>query len=474
MKIPAFLGGSGIAQSPAAVNARTMNFYPELLKTPGGKSQIQLYPTPGVTQAALSGYSPARGSFAQNGRCFWAMGTQLQELSTSSTLTSLGDIAYSDTLPVSMVANGDAGDQLFAVASGVAYLLNLTTNALSTPAVEGSPVMAAYLDGYFLYLDDASRLFHSTLFDGTAWDATDVAARSAAPDPWQAVHVNKSNKTLCLFGEETTEFWYNAGLSPYPFAPIPGALIPYGILAPFSVKQVGGAVMFLGRTSSGQGDVIMLEGLQPRPIGDQQLHAALASYDTLDDAVADTYEELGHVFYELSFPSGITWVYDLTTGLWHERGTWLGDRYIAKRTQNHAFFNGTHYVGDRETGVIYRQSVDLREDVDSLAIRRLRQGPSISHENKRIFYDSFELLAEMGLAELGETDYVTLQMSNDGGKTWGNELPRSMGARGDYGARMQWKRLGSARDRQFRIVTTAPARLIDAFIEAHPGVEIAA
>lgn len=484
MVTPAFLGGSYVAQSPTALNERTMNFYPELLPMPGGKSKVQLYPTPGVTTFATSGYGPTRGSFYQNGRVFFAKGTKLMEYDETGTETDRGSLLYSSSHPVTFAANGDAGDQLMIVVhqaaldNGQLRILDLGTNTISTPVISPAPVMGAYLDGYFLFLDTLSTLYKSALYDGTSWDATHFAQRSAAPDPWKAVAVNKANKTIGLFGEETSEFWYDAGApATMPFKPIPGALIPYGIAAPYSVKQVGKSLIWLSRTSSGQGEVVQVDGLVPKVISTPALTTALAAYDTIGDAVGDTYEALGHTFYLLTFPAaGATWVYDLTTGLWHERGTWISEdnEYVASRTRFHTFAFGKLLAGDSEDGTIYEVTNTSSVDVDDRPMRRLRRGPSISFENKRLFFPRFEVFLESGLASLGDDPQVMLRYSNNGGKTWSSELWRSAGVRGDYGRRVYWNNLGSGRDRQYELVMSdeAPWRLIDAFQEVEAGTEV--
>ena len=482
MKVPAFLGGSYVAQSPIALNEQSINFYPEKLEMPGGKSAIQLYPTPGFASFATSIYSPARGSMYQNGRCFFALGAQLAEVSSAGAITARGSIAFTTADPATLAANGDAGDQLLVGSGGRLDLLNLNTNVLSTPAITGTVKQVAYLDGRFLYIDTASNLYQSALFNGSSWTATEVAARSAAPDPWLALYVNKSDKLIWLFGEETSEPWYNNGASPFPFTPVPGGLIPWGIAAAYSPKQVAASVCFLARTSDGQGEVIKLDGLRPTSISTPAQRVAFAMYDRLDDAIGDTYEELGHRFYILTFPSANkTWVFDLNTGLWHERGTWISEDnvYQASRTGFHVFAFGKQLAGDRVTGTIYEQSGDYGTDVDDRAMRRLRRGPSISLENKRLFFHSFEVFLESGLglaSGQGSDPQIMLRVSNNGGKTWGNELWRSAGLRGEYGRRVRWERLGSARDRQYELVMTDPIpwRLIDVFQEVLAGTEVAA
>lgn len=49
---------------------------------------------------------------------------------------------------------------------------------------------------------------------------------------------------------------------------------------------------------------------------------------------------------------------------------------------------------------------------------------------------------------------VSLEISNDGGYTWGSPLVKNLGATGKWMERIRWLMLGSARDRVFRVRVT--------------------
>ena len=61
-----------------------------------------------------------------------------------------------------------------------------------------------------------------------------------------------------------------------------------------------------------------------------------------------------------------------------------------------------------------------------------------------------------------------LQVSNDGGRTWGSERWKCAGAIGEYGARAIWHRLGMARRRCWQIVASDPVKWI--IVNAYIGV----
>ena len=56
----------------------------------------------------------------------------------------------------------------------------------------------------------------------------------------------------------------------------------------------------------------------------------------------------------------------------------------------------------------------------------------------------------------GADPQVMLRISNDGGKTWTEELWRSAGKLGEYTKRVSWNRMGSARRRVFEVTMTDP------------------
>ena len=67
----------------------------------------------------------------------------------------------------------------------------------------------------------------------------------------------------------------------------------------------------------------------------------------------------------------------------------------------------------------------------------------------------------------GDDPQVMLQMSNDGGHSYGSENWRGAGKLGEYKKRLIWNRLGASRDRVFRIKVTDPVKwvILGAFVE---------
>ena len=399
MKYDAFIGGSYESQAVTADAERTVNWFPELLESPGATAKAVLYPTPGVVALSTVSKGNGRAHFALNGREFAVIGSTFYEINSEGIASSRGSVAV-DGNPATISSNGDGGGQLFITSGRNGYIYNLSTNQLSqVSALNGKASQGGHLDGYFLALDaTTATLYISNLLDGLVWDTgEDFAQRSIAPDRWVALKV--VGRFLWLFGERTSEVWYDTGAT-FPFEPHPSGLVQFGIAAPYSISILGDDVIWLAQTASGRRSVVRARGFTPQVISTRPLETKLASYTGVSVAVSDCYSEAGHSFYLLSFDKDdATWAYDDATQMWSERGTWISDdhKFTAWRPRHYAWAFNQHRMLDAGGGSIYEMGLQYTTDVGGLYVRRLRRAPAIMNENRRVFYSSFELDLEPGL-----------------------------------------------------------------------------
>lgn len=477
MKFEGFIGGSYESQAVTADQERTINWYPEMLESQGATAQRVLYPVPGVEELsdpASDVLKWGRAHIYIGGREFMIIGSVLYEGLADGTTTSRGTVpgvASAGATPCTISSSGDTGDELFITYEGQAAGYNLTSNAfVSAGGADGKSRHGGYLDGYFLALDTVtSTLYISNSADVTQWDTgTDFSQRSLAADPWKAMKV--VGRYVWLFGELTTEIWQDTG-DRFPFAPLVNNVIQYGIAAEWSAAIVGDDVIWLARNTNGRLCVCRAGGVTPEVISTHALEFAIGGYDTWDDAVAWSYSDQGHEFYVLNFDTeGATWVWDAATGIWHERGSWdtSTSEWEVWRPRYHAYAFGEHRILDSRGSKLYQMDPSFTTDVLGEAIRRQRRSPALMSEDRRVFYSQFELDLEPGLGTTGqgENPQVMLRMSDDGGKTWGTEKMRSAGKKGEYGKRVQWNRLGSARRRVFEVTVSDPIpwRLTGAYL----------
>jgi hypothetical protein len=358
------------------------------------------------------------------------------------------------------------------------YVLTPSTGVLTQitdPDFTGADTVQ-FIDGYFVFNKTGTGQFQITALYNTTIDGLDFATAEGAPDLLLSVLVD--HRELWLFGETSTEVFFNSGNSDFPFERINGAFIEQGCAAKFSPAKMDNTVYWLTADERGQGTVQRAQGYSPQRVSTHAIEYALGQMPRIDDAVAYTYQQEGHSFYVLNFPTAQkTWVYDAAVNLWHERA-WL-DPVSSVLKQDRAIcqmaFAGETIVGDWETGNLYVLDLDYFTDNGAL-IPRIRSCPHISSPDyKQQFFASLhvDMQAGVGLTTgQGSDPKAMLQWSTDGGYSWSNELWASIGKIGERRARVKWRRLGRSRDRVFRVTITDPVRvaIIGASVHLAEGV----
>lgn len=479
-----FIGGAYKGANPVSANETLVNWYRSRVETPGATFEWELLPTPGVTTFATAAVSGGRGAWAGDGRCFVAFGDTLYESDSAGTLTSRGTLAL-DANPVTFSTNGDAGNQLLITSGGNVYSYDLTTDTLTTE-ITGGVLMGGVVDGYgcvFITTTGSVGFRISDLFDLTTWDPLQFALRSIQPDLWQSMLIDPYGY-ITLMGSKTGESWANASLFPFPFAPDRSGLIEEGIAAPFSFKQAGKSKVWLSTNANGGYQVFAMRGFTPQRISHHALEHQIAQLTAaqIAEAFADTYEQEGHAFYLLSFPSGgQTWCYDFTTGEWHRRGTMIAGQYTYWRPAFHCFAFGKHLAVDRDGPTVFEVSETAFTDVDGLPLVRERTTPATTDEDQELFFDYLKILCQPGVGLMsGAPEDVDpklmLQVSNDYGETFGVERQASLGKVGKRDTRASWWLLGSGRGRVYRVRSSAavPVRITAAFQKVRGGAALEA
>lgn len=398
-----FIGGSYKSQSPLADCEELYNWYKESMQVPGASAKDGLYPTPGVQTIAEVAYGNGRAHIETLTREFAVIGPSFVEIYQNGTSTVRGTVAL-DANPATLSSSGDLSREVFITSGGNGYIFNLDTNAFSAIAVlAGKATMGAYLDGYFLALDSSlSAVYSSVLGDGTTWDPnTYWTQRSAMADRWVSMKV--VGRLIYLLGERTSEIWYDAGLTPFPFGFYTGApVIQYGCLAPFSPAVIGDSLLWVALSSSGR-RCIVKASLQAQQASTYPIDVALEKYPDATLAIGDAYSDRGHTFYRVSFDeSNVSWALDVEGGEWHKDGEWnrTTGQWESWRPRYYVNVFGQHRMLDGRGRSVFQMSGDYSTQANGDPIRRLRQTPAFTSGNDLIFYSSLELFIETGLKSL--------------------------------------------------------------------------
>jgi len=491
MKSP-ILGSSYVARSVNAADNRMVNLFPEAIPD-GGQTGGFLNRAPGLDLLVTVGTGPIRGLWTFNGVGYVVSGTELYSLTTAYVATLRGTVA--GTGPVSM---SDNGTQLFIAADGPGYIYNSTTAVFAqiTDVDFAGALVVGYLDGYFVFIQPDSQIFWVTqLLDGSSVDPLDFASAEGSPDGLVSLIVDHGQ--IWLFGTNSVEVWYNSGAADFPLTRIQGAFNEIGCAATFSVAKLDNGIFWLGADARGQGIVYRANGYTGTRVSTHAIEYAIAQYSDISDAIAYTYQQEGHAFYVLTFPTGnATWVYDVSTQAWHERAGFNNGEFMRHRSNCQMAFNSQIVLGDYVNGNIYAFDLDVYADNNSIQrwLRSWRALPSGQNNLKRTAHHTLQLDAETGVGLSGNFNFETvylqtennnflitenndflitepavitqganpqamLRWSDDGGHTWSSEHWASMGKIGEYEYRTFWRRLGSSRDRVYEVSGTDPVKI---------------
>jgi hypothetical protein len=401
-----------------------------------------------------------RGIWVVGETLFAVVAQTLYEIDVNWVATSIGNLATSS----GRVQMTDNGTQLLIVDGSFGYVCTIATSTLAQITDPDFPAAntCAYMDGYGIVdVPGTGRFMITSLNDFTSVDALDFSSADGAPDNTVAVFVD--HRELILFGDRTFEVFYNSGNADFPFERVQGAVGEIGCCAPHSPARMNNSVYWLGGGKEGWGIVFKMNQYTPERVSDHSVETAISRYTTVSDAFGYCYQYDGHSFYVLTFPTeNATWVLDAATGKWHERGWWREStaEFIRHRSNCYAFFNGHHVVGDFENGKIYTLDPDTYTD-DGDPLIALVRDKHIYKDMKRLRHRSLQLDMETGVglsSGQGSDPQVMLRFSDDGGRTWSNEITQTMGAIGAYLTRVIFQRLGISRDRIYELRISDPVK----------------
>ena len=439
--------------------------------TEGNSEEVgAFYGTPGLLSFFTQGSGAVRALHTGGGYLFATIGASCYRIDSNLVILWLGDLP-NVVGPVTIVNNET--QVVFCHPSGWHWCLMATSAIAGTAlaSVTGAPnnSVASYQDQYLLYVIQGTGFFGvSNAGDLSTLDPTMIADAEGQPD--NLVNVISDHGEVALIGEETIEVWTDTGGAFFPFQKLPGTFIEMGCVAPATVAKGANSVFLLGRDKTGRAVVFQTQGYALNRISTHPIEFAIASYSKISDAIGWVYQDEGHTFYVLTFPTGdATWVYDVATKGWHQRA-WMDTNGVLHRHRANCYANfkvtysgvtSNHVVGDFENGTLYLQSMNLYTD-NGVPIYRERAFDLPDSENKRVRLDKFEVLATIGDGASpsdGSQVKLWLQISRDAGRTWGYQRILTTGAIGQTYARARWRRIGSAKNPVMRVATTMQNRV---------------
>lgn len=416
---------------------RLINLYPEAQDN--AKYPYALYGVPGLDLLETIGSGPIRGIVTRNSDRFIISGGYVYK----NGVLVPGDL-ISGTSSISMAYNST---QVVIVANGKGYVVTDKVAMITDPDWKSADTVT-YLNGTFVFNERGTgRAFSSALEDASNLDALDFATAESNAD--NLIGVYSEGDKLVMAGSSTIEYWYNDGGAQFPFSRIIGATVQTGIKHPLSVVFADNSFFFMGHDMS-----IYRMGQVPQRISTGYIERRISNAGVFQKAWS--YAREGHLFLGFDFANG-TFVYDASTNKWHERKSYKKESW---RCSNIWQDGNVVYAGDKKSGKIYTLN-ESSYDEDGEIFEAIIQTPQITSNQEWFFVSEIRVDAETGIGlanNQGSNPQIMLQFSDDGGKTWSNELWTTLGEVGVYGTIANWYRLGRSRERIFKFTITDPVQ----------------
>lgn len=485
-RFPAFIGASNTMRNRRFDCERTVNMYLEGIpqnSPASGKDNetMTLVGTPGLKLLMTLGTGPIRAiySVSTNNKVYVVSGYQIFVLDATLLNPVLVGTMLTNTGPVSIADNGVSGQTIVFVDGAYGYYSTLTGVPSLTQIVSANFYPAStvsFQDGYFIFCQTGTSYFFLSDLYAITFPALNMANKSGDSDILIATITN--NRELYLLGQNTIEMWWNYGASgSTPFARQAGKFSQNGCISAATVVRINNTIMWLG--SNPQGGLVVYEM--------QNESAVRVSTNAVEFSIQNTgvspiaasayaWQIEGHYFYTLNVPgANTTWLYDIMSGQWTEMQSNIKGTIGRHLGSCHANYLGTHLVGDYVSGNLYAYDFNTYTDGGN-PIMRIRQAPHIADNQNMVFYKLLQIDLQPGTGLVAGVanaiaPSIMLEISDDGGMTFGMPLYATMGAAGQFLTRARFQRLGKSRDRVFRVSCSDPVQfnLISAQLDIEVG-----
>jgi hypothetical protein len=460
VKIPVNLTGSSATYRSRAQSAQvTRNLFPMFIDDNASvKSRYILDSF--VGQSAFfsdATFGVGRGLAVYKETMYRVAGSSLYSVSASGVHTSLGTIAGTAQCTFTSAVDG------LIIANGQGRVYRYTGSVFSeiTDSDLETPNSAAFINAKTIYDGTSGRFSVSDVGDSTSIGALNFGTAESNVDDLVRGYV--FNQRYYAFGTETIEtFWDSpAALNP-PLVRVEGSILQVGLHAFYSLSSNDTSMFFLADDQK-----VYALGAGLVRVSTDILDYIISTYSKTDDAIGWCMTLRGQNYYVLTFPTANkTWVLP-EGGEWFEWSSGVtGGR---NRANSYVFCYNKHYVESNVNGDIYELDWDVYTETGSTIVRQrdtgtfhgglLPMGRGATAAGMEFEIKQFELLMETRVGELsgeGHDPQIILQLSYDGGRTFGNEYIGYIGNTNQDFIKVYWYGLGRGHEVVFRIKVTDP------------------
>ncbi len=443
--------------------------------------------SPGLRAGYSVGLGPIRGVFEIQGELFVVSRNKLYKIDQTDVITELGDVGGSTT-KVYIDANGADDNQIIIISDNNGYIYDPTLGTpfqqITDPDFSAGKGVASLNQIFWVPRPNSNTLQGSDTADGLNWDSLRRVSAEQNPDILQIPLALTS--ALWLFGDKTVEYWQtDLTDTTNPIRPVQGATIQRGVGSVDSITKWQNNAFWLADDFT----VWQISGNEARKISDLNIEYSIRgdgrspAYIQPERARGFFIDHPVHKLYVLTFPAdAVTWVYDVTTGLWHKResngiGRWRG--------QESALFKNKVYVGDYKTGDLWEFTEDEYTENGEILKNQIIP-PAIRDKDTDITIESVELFMEVGVGSISGIDdfgvlkalpiepLIQIEYSKDGGVSWQAKDDVSIGRVGHRDIRVKSRLFGRVRKSypfllRFTVTDAVPVEIYELHVDVSRG-----
>lgn len=302
----------------------------------------------------------------------------------------------------------------------------------------------AHIDGYAVIMSTDGVVWASDLNSVTAWTSTSFDSANAYPD--KGVGVVRHRQFIMAFGTESVQFFYNAGLTPFPLAKATAMTQKVGAVHADAIAQIADTTFWCGSTPQGGLSIFQYDGELSRistPAIDSTLQLSGA-----DNITLSALRQNGYSFI-LVRAGSLTVAYCVEEKFWHEWNSTTPLWYKCAGLSNVGGSMVTYAVSNvATTGKVYvmNQADPVFTD-DSAAYTATMQLPKQDFgTNRTKFWHDVEIVGDREES----ASAVTLSYSDDDYQNF-----TTQGSTDLSNDRPRFTRVGSSRRRAWKLTHSA-------------------
>lgn len=448
-------GGAYKSESLPISNQQCVNWFPNIPQTSGALSAGTLLGCPGVIQFATTGTLSQinRGSHVKAGIPYFVNGNAIYRADRSVAIDGTETISLVNLGLIegtSRVSMSDNGKQLMVlVPGGKAYIIDEAVlpvfQEITDPDFDanGNPQHVVFINSFFICTTDTKKFIRSAANDGLNWNALDSGTAEADPDPIVAAIVFKNQ--LFLGGGETFEVFEGVPAGGLGFQRINGFIINKGLFAQFSLIGISDTFMFIGGGVNESPAIWAFSGSTVEKVSTTAIDSELQDFtnEEIENAFAYSYAQNGASFVGFTVGNS-TFEFNTVSGLWNERKSQIlttKGLKITSRWRANSMVTAYNRViiGDSQDGRLGVVEPDIYTEYDNDIIRTVTTQPFADQGNV-LTVSQLELTVESGVGDFTTINPVIRMSVSKDGKTFNNEISRSLGEVGRYNQRCIWRK----------------------------------